>query len=79
MTQKSMPTDSFYDPMRLEHITEKTARAIYWAAWEMYPAPPGNPVSGMNAYQAFEAASDEHRKLARFQAQRAIETVLGCV
>lgn len=79
MAPQSITTDNFSYPMRLEHITEKTARAIYWAAWEMYPPGPGNPVSGMNAYQAFEAASDEHRKLARFQAQKAIETVLGCI
>lgn len=58
-------------------MTDSVAMAIYWAAFEMYPPDARNPVSRVTKEQAWQKTSEEHRRLARFQAQRAVEAYMS--
>ena len=56
-------------------MSDDVAKAIYWAAFELYPPGAENPVSRMTKETAWDRTSEQHRTLARFQAQRAVETI----
>lgn len=54
-------------------MSEGLAKVIFWAAWQLYPPGEDNPVSRMTMEEAWMKANGEQRRLARFQAEKAIE------
>jgi hypothetical protein len=57
----------------IRRCTESLAVVLFWAAWELYPPNPDNPVAKMTPEEAFSKANSEQRRLARYQAARAMQ------
>lgn len=72
-----MPGAATIETVEFDESLEEVAKAIHWAAFELYPPDSENPVARMTKDQCWAKTGYEQRRLARFQALRAREALGG--